>query len=164
MKKFLFAVSAIMCVALLSVCFSSCTDKEDEPLAALYTVGGSPTNDVKKMAGDPETVQAATANYEALRAELITILKTETWSASLNNKTKDEVLKREDATAKQKFDEMVTKVNAFKTKVENLDKTQAKNQFNWDVTVEMACSRAGLNIDKVIDTKTVTIHYVGLSN
>ena len=57
---------------------------------------------------------------------------------------------------------MVTKVNAFKTKLDNLDKTLVKNQFNWDFNVEMSCSRSGLNIDKNIDAKTITIHYKGM--
>ena len=162
MKKFLFTVGPIVCVALLSVCFSSCGDKDDEPLAALYSVGGNTTNEATTITADQSETPQIEANIEALRAELKAIIKNDSWSASLNNKTKDEVLKREDEIAKKKFDEMVTKVNAFKTKLENLDKALVKNQFNWDFNVEMSCSRSGLNIDKNIDAKTITIHYKGM--
>ena len=112
MKKFLFAVGTIVCVALLSVCFSSCGDNDDEPLAALYSVGGNTTNEATTITADQSETPQIEANIEALRAELKAIIKNDSWSASLNNKTKDEVLKREDEIAKKKFDEMVTKVNA----------------------------------------------------
>ena len=54
---------------------------------------------------------------------------------------------------------MIAKVNAFKVKLDNLDKTQAKNQFNWDFNADMTCKRAGLNIDKSIATQKVIINY-----
>ena len=160
MKKFLFTVGAIMCVALLSVCMSSC-DEENEPLNAIYTVSTAMTNEQKKITSVDGNTEAK-ANYEALYAEFQQLVKTDTWNVDINKKNQDEVLKREYQNAKKFFDDMVAKVNAFKAKLDKLDKTLVKNQFNWDFNVEMSCSRSGLNIDKNIDAKTITIHYKGM--
>ena len=162
MKKFLFMVGAIMCVTLLSVCLSSC-DEEKEPLAAIYTINSSRDNEVTKFADDPEAVAEAKANYQALVAELQKTLPSENWTVSINNKNQDEVLKREDENAKKKFDEAIAKINAFKTKLDNLDKTQAKNQFDWDFVVNVTCTCTSLNFDKTIATQAITFHYDGLN-
>ena len=71
MKKFLFTVGAIMCVALLSVCLSSC-DEEKEPLAAIYTINSSRSNEVTKFADDPGAVAEAKANAEVERNKILT--------------------------------------------------------------------------------------------
>ena len=162
MKKFLFTVGAIMCVAMLSVCFSSC-DEEKEPLAAIYTINSSRSNEVTKFADDPGAVAEAKANYDALVAELQKTLPSENWTVDINKKNQDEVLKREDENAKKKFDEAVAKINAFKTKLDNLDKTQAKNQFDWDFVVTVTCTCTSLNFDKTIATQAITFHYDGLN-
>ena len=162
MKKFLFSVGAIMCVALLSVCMSSC-DNENEPLNAIYTVNTDMTNEVNKITsldGNTETK----ANYNSLRAEFMEMVKTETWSVDINKKNQDEVLKREDQNAKKKFDEMVAKVNAFKAKLDNLDKTLVKNQFDWDFNAVITCVRGEYTGNTTLDTKTIAIHYDGMTD
>ena len=159
MKKFLFTVGAIMCVALLSVCMSSC-DEENEPLNAIYTVSTAMTNEQKKITSVDGNTEAK-ANYEALYAEFQQLVKTDTWNVDINKKNQDEVLKREDQNAKKKFDDMVAKVNAFKAKLDNLDKTQPKNQFNWNFSADVTTKRSGYNIDKTIATQKVTINYGG---
>lgn len=159
MKKFLFTVGAIMCVALLSVCMSSC-DEEKEPLNAIYTVSTAMTNEQKKITSVDGNTEAK-ANYEALYAEFQQLAKTDTWTVDINKKNQDEVLKREDQNAKKKFDEMIAKVNAFKVKLDNLDKTQPKNQFNWYFNADLTCKRSGYNIDNTIATQKIVINYGG---
>ena len=161
MKKFLFAAAAIMCAVLLSVNLTSCGKEDKEPIAAIYSIECNIDNETHSVAAKPDEMAQAEANYQALHSELINILNVESWTVDFNNKNQNEVLNREDENAKKKFDDMIAKVNAFKVKLDNLDKTQAKNQFNWDFNADVTCKRAGLNIDKSIATETVTIHYTG---
>ena len=161
MKKFFFAVAAIMCAVLLSVNLTSCGKEDNEPIAAIYSIECNIDNETHSVAAKPEDMAQAEANYQALHSELINILNVESWTVDFNNKNQNEVLNREDENAKKKFDDMIAKVNAFKVKLDNLDKTQAKNQFNWDFNADVTCKRAGLNIDKSIATQKVAIHYNG---
>ena len=159
MKKFLFAAAAIVCVALLSVNLTSCGKEDNEPIAAIYSIECNIDNETHSVAAKPEDMAQAEANYQALHSELINILNVESWTVDFNKNNQNEVLNREDENAKKKFDDMIAKVNAFKVKLDNLDKTQAKNQFNWDFNADMTCKRAGLNIDKSIATQKVIINY-----
>lgn len=162
MKKFLFTVGAIMCVALLSVCMSSC-DEEKEPLSAIYTVSTAMTNEQKKITSVDGNTEAK-ANYEALYAEFQQLVRTDTWTVDINKKNQDEVLKREDQNAKKKFDDMVAKVNAFKAKLDKLDKTLVKNQFDWDFDAVVTSVRGELKGNTILDTKTIAIHYDGMTD
>ena len=163
MKKFLSTAAAIMCIAFLSVCLSSC-DEEKEPLAAIYTIASSMDNESAKLSTDETAGAEVKANYNTLREEVRKLLAGESWTVDINKKNQDEVLKREDENAKKKFDEAVAKLNAFKTKLEKLDKTQAKNQFDWDFTVTVKCTSTSLNFDKTIAKETITFHYDGLND
>ncbi len=161
MKKFFFTAAAIMCVVLLSVYLTSCGKEDNEPIAAIYSIECNIDNETHSVAAKPEDMAQAEANYQALHSELINILNVESWTVDFNKNNQNEVLNREDENAKKKFDDMIAKVNAFKVKLDNLDKTQAKNQFNWDFKADVTCKRAGLNIDKSIATQKVAIHYTG---
>ncbi len=161
MKKFFFTAAAIMCAVLLSVNLTSCGKEDNEPIAAIYSIECNIDNETHSVAAKPEDMAQAEANYQALHSELINILNVESWTVDFNKNNQNEALNREDQNAKKKFDDVIAKVNAFKTKLNSLDKTQAKNQFNWDFKADVTCKRAGLNIDKSIATETVTIHYTG---
>lgn len=161
MKKFFFTAAAIMCAVLLSVNLTSCGKEDKEPIAAIYSIECNIDNETHSVAAKPDEMAQAEANYQALHSELINILNVESWTVDFNKNNQNEVLNREDENAKKKFDDMIAKVNAFKVKLDNLDKTQAKNQFNWDFKADVTCKRAGLNIDKSIATQKVAIHYTG---
>ena len=161
MKIFLFAAAAIVCLALLSVNLASCGKEDKEPVSAIYGFECKVNSETHSITANPEAAAQAEANYQALRNELSSILNVDSWTVNFNSKNQNEVLNREDENAKKKFDDMMAKVNAFKVKLDNLDKTQAKNQFNWDYNADMTCKRVGLNIDKSIATQKVIINYTG---
>ena len=56
---------------------------------------------------------------------------------------------------------MMAKINAFKAKLASLDKTQPKNQFNWNYSADVTCKRTGLNLNSTIATQTISFNYGG---
>ena len=158
MKKFLFTVGAIMCVALASVCLASCGDDKEPDMQATYSYGGAYDEEVtyfSQLAGET----GARDTYNALRAEFGEILAGGEWTVKYTKGDQDEVFKREDEVAKKKLTELETKINAFKSKLEKLDQNDPKNQFYWRATLVLTCRRVSLSGEKIIDTKTTTFKY-----
>ena len=161
MKKFLFAAAAIVCLALLSVNLTSCGKEDKEPVSAIYGFECKVNSETHSITANPEAAAQAEANYQALRNELSSILNVDSWTVNFNSKNQNEVLNREDENAKKKFDEMMAKINAFKAKLASLDKTQPKNQFNWNYSADVTCKRTGLNLNSTIATQTISFNYGG---
>ena len=161
MKKFLFTAAAIVCAVLMTVNLTSCGKEDNEPISAIYSTECKINEETHSVSANPEAMAQADANYQALKSELTNILSIDSWTVNFNNNNRNEVLNREDQNAKKKFDEMMAKVNAFKAKLDNLDKTQPKNQFNWNFSADVTTKRSGYNIDKTIATQKVTINYGG---
>jgi hypothetical protein len=158
MKKVLFTVGAIMCLALVSVCLVSCGDDKEPDMEANYSASGDYDEEVtyfSQLASETGTRDT----YNALRAELGTILSGSQWTVKYTKGNQDEVFKREDDAAKKKLTELENKVNAFKSKLEKLDKNDPKNQFYWSATLVMTCRRVSLSGEKIIETKTTTFKY-----
>lgn len=161
MKKFLFTAAAIVCAVLVTVNLTSCGKEDNEPIGAIYSIESKINEETHSASANPDAMAQAEANYQALHSELINILSVDSWTVNFNKNNQNEVLKREDENAKKKFDEMIAKVNAFKVKLDNLDKTQPKNQFNWNFNADVTCIRTGLNINNSIATQKIIINYGG---
>ena len=161
MKKFLFTAAAIVCAVLMTVNLTSCGKEDNEPLGAIYSIECKVNEETHSASANPDDMAQAEATYQALHSEFMSILAIEPWTVNFDKNNQNEVLNREDQNAKKKFDEMMAKVNAFKAKLDNLDKTQPKNQFNWNFSADVTTKRSGYNIDKTIATQKVTINYGG---
>ena len=161
MKKFLFTAAAIVCAVLLSVNLTSCGKEDKEPINAIYSIECKINSETHSIVASPDAMAQAEANYQALQSELSSILNVDPWTVDFNKNKQNEVLNREDQNAKKKFDEMMAKINAFKAKLASLDKTQPKNQFNWNYSADVTCKRTGLNLNSTIATQTISFNYGG---
>ncbi len=161
MKKFFFTAAAIVCAVLMTVNLTSCGKEDNEPLGAIYSIESKINEETHSASANPDAMAQADATYQALHSEFMSILAIDPWTVNFNKNNQNEVLNREDQNAKKKFDEMIAKVNAFKVKLDNLDKTQPKNQFNWYFNADVTCKRSGYNIDNTISTQKIVINYGG---
>ena len=165
MKKFLFTAAAIVCAVLLSVNLTSCGDDKDEPdMTIEYISGASTENEYTHFSYLDGSEALTKGTYEALHKELEAIIAYQQWSVKCNKSNQDEVLKREDEAARKKYAEMEAKVMAFKAKIDNLDKTQDKNKFDFSMDVKMSLQCNMPNGLKTLESRTINIKYKGIAD
>ncbi len=149
-KKFLIALSMLVCMSAFSLVLTACGGNDDDPIKDItmtqeFVVKGEITSQSGNYANgeaglnDPNTKEFAL--YKAIYDEVKEIIKPQVWTISFKASEKSEKIKEQNNIAEQKFSAMFNALKAVQTKLNNVNKDEYK--CNFDITIQMVATGEG---------------------